>query len=169
MGTSPGSALRSVKTATLAPRTERDRRHRRIITLCAPFLVLAVVAAFVPLATMVRMSVSTDRFANVGVSLSAWETLVSDPLYRRVAWNTLWFAAATSVVSVTLGTAVATRSRSIRRATLQTRAHLCRVVSYCTPWNRRCVHDHRTAWQAGTSDKHGGVFQRPERQTCLHR
>jgi len=127
MSSSTWSALGSIKTATLAPRTERDRRHRRIVTLCAPFLVLAAVAAFVPLATMVRMSVSTDRFANVGVSLSAWETLVSDPLYRRVAWNTLWFAAATSVVSVALGTAVA---HALAKYSLPFERALISVVSF---------------------------------------
>lgn len=98
--------LRGFATSVLAPQTERDRRRRRIVVLCAPFLVLAAVAALVPLGTMVRMSLSTDRFANVGWTVDAWETLVSEPIYRQVAWNTLWFAAATSVVSVVLGVAV---------------------------------------------------------------
>jgi putative spermidine/putrescine transport system permease protein len=73
------------------------------------------------------MSVSADRFANVGVSLSAWETLVSDPLYRRVAWNTLWFAAATSVVSVALGTAVA---HALTKYSLPFERALISVVSF---------------------------------------
>jgi len=112
---------------TLTPETERDRRRRRILVLCAPFLVLAAVAAFVPLATMVRMSVSTDRFANVGFSASAWRTLATDPLYRQVAVNTLWFAAATSAVSVALGVAV---SHAFAKYSLPFERVLVSVVSF---------------------------------------
>lgn len=93
--------------SVLSPQTEQDRKRRRIFVLCIPFFILAIVAAFVPLAVMVRMSLSTERFQNVGYTLDAWRSLVENPIYLRVAWNTLWFAALTSLTSVGLGVAVA--------------------------------------------------------------
>lgn len=99
--------LPKVARSVAFPQTEEDRKRRRIFVLCIPFFILAIVAAFVPLAVMVRMSLSAERFQNVGYTLEAWRTLVENPIYRQVAWNTLWFAAATSLTSVVIGVAVA--------------------------------------------------------------
>lgn len=123
----PSGRARDLAKSVLAPRTERDRRRRRILLLCAPFLVLAVVAALVPLATMARMSLSADRFVNVGWSLAAWEALVTEPIYRQVAWNTLWFAVATSVVSVVLGVAV---SHALAKYSLPFERAIVSVLSF---------------------------------------
>ncbi|GGN91874.1 MULTISPECIES: ABC transporter permease [Haloarcula] len=89
------------------PTTERDRERRRIAALCAPFAVLLVVAGVYPLLEVVRISVSVERFETVGFTLSAYRTLVTDPYYRRVAFNTLWFAALTTLVSVALAVPIA--------------------------------------------------------------
>lgn len=101
------SDLSKLARSVAFPKTERDRKRRRIFVLCIPFFVLALVAAFIPLAVMVRMSLSTERFQNVGYTLEAWRTLLENPVYREVAWNTLWFAAVASLTSVALGVAVA--------------------------------------------------------------
>ena len=103
-----GSDSGKASTATvvgslLDPATETDRERRRVVLLCLPYFLLATFGAFVPLAVMARMSVSTDRFANVGFTSEAWRTLVTDPIYREIALNTLWFAAATTVFSVACG------------------------------------------------------------------
>lgn len=90
----------------VAPRTEAERERRRIAAMTLPFLVLAVFAAFVPLTYMARMSVSADNLRNDGWSAAAWETILLDPDYWLVAFNTLWFAALASVVSVAVGIAV---------------------------------------------------------------
>jgi len=98
-------ASRQARTC-LAPRTERERERRRILALTVPFFVLALFAAFVPLAYMVRMSLSADNLRNEGWSVDAWETVLFEPSYWSVAFNTLWFAALAAVVSVVLGIAV---------------------------------------------------------------
>ena len=98
-------ASRQARTC-LAPRTERERERRRILVLTVPFFVLALFAAFVPLAYMVRMSLSADNLRNEGWSVDAWETVLFEPSYWSVAFNTLWFAALAAVVSVVLGIAV---------------------------------------------------------------
>ena len=90
----------------VAPRTERERERRRILGLTIPFFVLAIFAAFVPLAYMVRMSLSANNLRNEGWSTDAWELLLADPTYRTVAFNTLWFAALAAVVSVAVGVGV---------------------------------------------------------------
>lgn len=90
-----------------APRTERDREHRRIVALCLPFFTLATVSAFIPMLTMARASLSTAVYESVGWTTQFYARLVSDPVYLEVAWNTLWFATGTTVVSVVLGVAVA--------------------------------------------------------------
>lgn len=84
----------------LSPQTEADRERRRIFGLSLPFGVLAVFAAFVPIAYMMRMSLSADNLRIDGWSTAAWETLLTEPEYWRVAFNTLWFAALAAIVSV---------------------------------------------------------------------
>ncbi|AUX08263.1 putative spermidine/putrescine transport system permease protein [Halalkaliarchaeum desulfuricum] len=88
------------------PETEADRERRRIVIMCLPYFALAAVGAFVPLAIMARMSVSTERFENAGFTMEAWRTLLTEPVYWEVAWNTLWFAVATTVFSVVIGVAI---------------------------------------------------------------
>jgi len=90
-----------------APRTEADRERRRIVVLCLPFFALATVSAFVPMLTMARASLSTAVYESVGWTAEFYARLVSDPVYVEIAWNTLWFATATTVVSVVLGVVVA--------------------------------------------------------------
>lgn len=86
--------------ALVTPRTEYERERRRIAILCAPFALLALVAGFIPLIEMVRISVSTSQFQTGGFVLDAYATLVTDPYYHMIAFNTLWFAVATVVVSL---------------------------------------------------------------------
>ncbi|MFB6244376.1 MAG: ABC transporter permease [Halobaculum sp.] len=113
------------RAATVAlPETERDRERRRIAVLAVPFLVLAAFGAFVPLVEMLRMSTSTSSFAIEGFTLSAYRELFAsilafvpvvgeavfpetDPVYGSVFWNSLWFGAITTVVSVALGVGIA--------------------------------------------------------------
>jgi putative spermidine/putrescine transport system permease protein len=107
---SESSRLRSTRQrvrAVLFPRTERDRERRRILAMLVPFFSLAVVAAFVPLITMTLTTVSESRFEIAGFTLEAWRALATDPLYHEVAWNTLWFAAVTTVSSVFVAVVVA--------------------------------------------------------------
>lgn len=93
--------------SVLSPETERDRERRRILVTLVPFFVLAFFAAFLPLVTMVRMSVSESRYAVEGFSLDAWRTLAAEPIYRGVAWNTLWFSTVTTLSSVAIAVVVA--------------------------------------------------------------
>ncbi|QLH76123.1 ABC transporter permease subunit [Halosimplex rubrum] len=114
--------LRTRSERLLAPVTERDRERRRIAALVAPFLLLAVVGAFVPLVYLVRMSLSESSAAIQGLQFGNFRTLAlsilaylpvvgggvsADPVYGEVVWNSLWFGAATTVVSVAVGIAVA--------------------------------------------------------------
>jgi len=113
--------IRSGTARLVTPVTETDRKRRRIAALTAPFLVLAVFGAFVPLAVMVRMSVSESNFALQGFQLRSYEVLFTsmvaflpglgggdvNPVYGLVVWNSLWFGALTTVVSVAFGVAIA--------------------------------------------------------------
>lgn len=105
-GTTDPSGLVEKAQSVVSPETEADRERRRIVAMCAPYFVLATVGAFVPLTIMARMSVSAERFENAGFTLEAWQTLFTDPVYLSVAFNTLWFAAATTVFSVLVGVAI---------------------------------------------------------------
>ncbi|GAB7021024.1 ABC transporter permease [Halostagnicola bangensis] len=113
--------------ALAAPSTERERERRRIAIMCLPFLVLATFAAFVPLLVMIRMSVSAEPYENAGFSLEAWRTLATDSTYLTVAWNTLWFAALTTVVSVLLGIAI---SHALEKYSLPFENALVAVLSF---------------------------------------
>ncbi|WP_435101285.1 ABC transporter permease [Halarchaeum sp. P4] len=97
----------SVLSRILAPTTEREREYRRIVVLCAPFATLLLIAGLYPLAEVVRISVSTHQYQSVGFSLEAYATLFGDPYYRSVAFNSLWLAAGTTVVSVALAVPIA--------------------------------------------------------------
>ena len=99
--------VRSLSGRLADPVTERDRELRRIAALCAPFFVLATVAGIYPLLEVTRMSVSEELYSTVGFTLAAFETLATDPYYHRVAFNTLWFAVATTLASVAVAVPVA--------------------------------------------------------------
>ncbi len=111
----------------VSPSTERERERRRIAIMCLPFFVLAIFAAFIPLVVMARMSVSADPFENAGYSLEAWRTLATDSTYRTVAWNTLWFAALSTIVSVALGVAI---SHALEKYSLPFENVLVAVLSF---------------------------------------
>ncbi|SFS91519.1 ABC transporter permease [Halostagnicola kamekurae] len=107
---SAAGSIRRVATltsTTVRPTTERERERRRIALLCLPFFVLALVAGFAPLVMLARISLAEDTIWMEGWSLGAWETLATTAEYRVVAWNTLWFVALATAVSVALGVAVA--------------------------------------------------------------
>ncbi len=106
IGDSIRQALSSVHTVVF-PTTERERERRRIAIMTIPFFVLAIFAGFVPLATMLRMSLSEEQLFNEGWSVDAWETLATDRTYWWIGFNTLWFAAAATLVSVAIGVVVA--------------------------------------------------------------
>lgn len=97
----------TVLTKALNPITEREREYRRIIALCTPFAVLMLVAGIYPLTEVVRISFATEQYQSVGFSLTAYKTLFGDPYYREVAFNSLWLAAGTTIVSVSLAVPVA--------------------------------------------------------------
>ncbi|MFB6156922.1 MAG: ABC transporter permease [Haloferacaceae archaeon] len=92
---------------TAVPVTERQRVRRRIAVLCLPFLVLATASGLFPIVEMVRISVSEMQFRTTGFSLDTYRTLATDPYYRTVALNSLWFAAATTVGSLAVAVPVA--------------------------------------------------------------
>ncbi|WP_217350880.1 ABC transporter permease [Salinadaptatus halalkaliphilus] len=109
------------------PTTERERERRRIVIMCLPFFVLATFAGFVPLIVMARMSLSAENLENAGWSFAAWEALVTEPVYREIAWNTLWFATAATVVSVALGVVI---SHVLEKYSLPFENVLVAVVSF---------------------------------------
>lgn len=76
---------------------------------------------------MTRMSVSRDSFANEGITLEAWRTLATDSTYHWVAFNTLWFAAATTIVSVVIAVAI---SQALQKYDLPFERALVAMVSF---------------------------------------
>jgi len=84
----------------LWPQSERHRERRRIVGLCLPFLVLLLFSGIVPLVEMFRISFSEARLVTEGFTLQYYEQLFTDPYYRTIAINTLWFGLATTVVSI---------------------------------------------------------------------
>ncbi|MDS0260572.1 ABC transporter permease subunit [Haloarcula sp. S1CR25-12] len=103
----PWVRVRATVEALVRPTSERERERRRIVALCLPFLTLLSVSGIVPLAEMLRMSVSEKRLVTAGFTLFHYEQLVTDPYYRTIAFNTLWFAVATTVASVAVAIPVA--------------------------------------------------------------
>lgn len=91
----------------LTAQTEAQRERRRIAVLCLPFALLLFVAGIYPLTEAIRMSVSTQPYESVGFTLDAYRTLATDPYYRGVAFNSLWFATATTVTSVAIAVPIA--------------------------------------------------------------
>lgn len=101
------SAIRGHGERFASPVTEEDRKRRRIMVLIVPFAMLAIFGAIVPLWEMFKISVSESQFETEGFTLDAYRTLIQDPVYAEVAWNSLWFGVATTVMSVILGVAIA--------------------------------------------------------------
>lgn len=106
-GNSQLRAARAAVATLASPRTERQRELRRIVALCTPFLALLLFSGVFPLAEMFRISFSEKRLVTEGFTLKYYETLVTDPYYRSVTVNTLWFAAATTVASIGVAVPVA--------------------------------------------------------------
>lgn len=119
-----GWVPRSVRSRTW---TERDRERLRIALCCLPFAALAVGAGVVPLWEMAKISVSESQYVTEGLSFAAYETLVTDPYYRGVALNTLWFAAATTVGSLAIAVPVA---HALAKYDLPARGALVTVISF---------------------------------------
>ncbi len=129
-GTPSATRLGSIVAAARAfvsPRTEADRERRRIVVMCLPYFVLATFGAFLPLGMLARMSVSENQFQNEGFSLAAWETLATEPVYREIAWNTLWFATATTLFSVVVAVAI---SHALAKYRLPFRRWIVAMVSF---------------------------------------
>jgi len=97
----------AVVAPVFSPRSERERELRRIVALCVPFLVLVLFSGFFPLVEMARISVSEAQFTTRGFTLKAYRTLATDPYYLSVAFNSLWFAAATTLASIAVAVPVA--------------------------------------------------------------
>jgi len=93
--------------AIVNPTTERDRERCRIAALCAPFTALLALAGVYPLVEVVRISLSAAQYSSVGFSLQAYEALAADPYYRQIAFNSLWLAGGTTLVSVGLAVPIA--------------------------------------------------------------
>lgn len=120
-------ALGVVARSVIHPQTEAGRERRRIAILSLPYFILATFGAFIPLGMLARMSVSESQFQNQGFSLDAWETLLADPVYREVAWNTLWFAGATTLFSVLIAVAI---SHALEKYDLPFRRWIVAMVSF---------------------------------------
>lgn len=101
------NAVERILRQFVSPDTEIQRRRRRIVGLCFPFFALATISAFIPMATMLRGSLSTDPYESIGWTIDFYARLVTDPVYLEIAWNTLWFATLTTVVAVVIGISVA--------------------------------------------------------------
>jgi putative spermidine/putrescine transport system permease protein len=122
-----GSRVRRLAHDLRSPRTEREREHRRIVVLCLPFALLALFAGVVPLAEMLRISVSTARFESAGFALDAYATLVTDPYYRGIAVTTLWFALATVAASLAVAIPV---THALEKYDLPRKRLLVSLVSF---------------------------------------
>lgn len=118
---------RSRLQSVVSPQTEADRERRRIVVMCLPYFVLATAGAFVPLAMLARMSISESQFAIEGFATTAWEALLTEPVYRQIAFNTLWFATATTIVSVLIGVAI---SHALSKYSLPFERWLVALISF---------------------------------------
>lgn len=124
--TSGGSGGWGVQTI-LSPTTERHREHRRIVALCLPFLVLLTFSGVFPLTEMFRISFSEARLVTEGFTLEYYRQLVTDPYYRNIAINTLWFAVATTVASIGVAVPVA---HALEKYDLPAKPLLLTVLSF---------------------------------------
>lgn len=102
-----GSSAQAALTALTSPRTERHRELRRIVVLCLPFLLLLLFSGVFPLVEMFRISFSQKKLVTQGFTPKYYENLITDPYYRGVAINTLWFAVATTLGAIAVAVPVA--------------------------------------------------------------
>jgi putative spermidine/putrescine transport system permease protein len=98
--------LTEVFSGILRPQSEHQRERRRIVGLCLPFLILLLFSGIIPLLEMFRISFSEARLVTEGFTFQYYEQLIVDPYYRTIAINTLWFALATTVVSIAIAVPV---------------------------------------------------------------
>lgn len=121
------AGLRGFGDRFVNPVTEQDRERRRIAALIIPFALLALFGAIVPLWEMFQISVSESQFETKGFTLDAYRTLIQDPVYAEVAWNSLWFGVVTTAVSVILGVAIA---HGLEKYDLPWEDHLITLISF---------------------------------------
>lgn len=126
-GEEPVGGFRSGLSSLLSPRSEREREVRRIVALCLPFLALLTFSGIVPLTEMIRISFSESRLVTEGFTLEYYRTLFSDPYYRTIAFNTLWFAAATTATSIAIAVPVA---HSLEKYDLPAKSVILTVLSF---------------------------------------
>lgn len=121
------STARYAVESLVSPASERQREIRRIVSLCLPFTVLLLFSGVFPLAEMFRISFSESRLVTEGFTLEFYQTLVTDPYYRNIAFNTLWFAAATTVASIGIAVPVA---HALEKYALPAKSVILTVLSF---------------------------------------
>jgi len=120
----------TVRTALLflsSPQSERQRELRRVVGLCLPFLLLLLFSGIFPLIEMLRISFSESRLVTEGFTLEYYQQLFTDPYYRTVAFNTLWFAVTTTVASVAVAVPVA---HALEKYDLPAKSVILTVLSF---------------------------------------
>ena len=120
----------TVRTALLflsSPQSERQRELRRVVGLCLPFLFLLLFSGIFPLIEMLRISFSESRLVTEGFTLEYYQQLFTDPYYRTVAFNTLWFAVTTTVASVAVAVPVA---HALEKYDLPAKSVILTVLSF---------------------------------------
>jgi putative spermidine/putrescine transport system permease protein len=122
-----GATFRWALESLASPTSERQREIRRIVALCTPFLVLLTFSGIFPLTEMFRISFSESRLTTEGFTLEYYRQLVADPYYRTIAFNTLWFAAATTVASIAVAVPVA---HSLEKYDLPAKSVILTVLSF---------------------------------------
>ena len=126
-GSGAVGTFRSGLTTIASPQSERQRELRRIVVLCVPFLSLLTFSGIVPLTEMFRISFSESRLTTEGFTLEYYQQLVTDPYYRTIAFNTLWFAMATTVASIAIAVPVA---HSLEKYDLPAKSVVLTVLSF---------------------------------------
>jgi len=127
VGSRVSGAARTTVKSVVSPTSERQREIRRIVSLCLPFTVLLLFSGVFPLAEMFRISFSESRLVTEGFTVEFYRTLVTDPYYRNIAFNTLWFAAATTVASIGVAVPVA---HALEKYALPAKSVILTVLSF---------------------------------------
>ncbi len=126
-GTRVSNAARATVKSLVSPSSERQREIRRIVTLCLPFTVLLLFSGVFPLTEMFRISFSESRLVTEGFTTEFYRTLVADPYYRNIAFNTLWFAGATTVASISVAVPVA---HALEKYSLPAKPAILTILSF---------------------------------------
>ena len=82
--------------------SERDLTPALSWILLSPVLVLFVIVFIVPVVSLVRLSLFDPEF-----TFEHYQTLLSEPLFVRVIWRTIWISAAVALITLLLGYPVA--------------------------------------------------------------